>query len=261
MILDRIVAEKKKEIERNKEKAPLKELIIKSSSYIAQLRGFKEAISQPGKINLIAEIKRASPSKGILREDFDPLKIAKSYAASGASALSILTEKNFFQGDIAYLKSVKNAVNLPILRKDFIVDEYQIYESVCAGADSILLIAQLLSEKQLAEFYSLCVQLKLDAVCEVHNEEDLDKVLPCDIEIVGINNRSLKTFSEDLQVSANLIKKIPQGKVVISESGIKSSLDVKYLQSLGVNAVLIGEAFMRSEDIGAKVKELMHGQD
>ncbi len=261
MVLDRIVAEKKKEIERDKEKAPLKELIARASSWSAQPRGFKEAISRTGKINLIAEIKKASPSKGILREDFDPLKIAKTYAGSGASALSILTEKNFFQGNIAYLKSVKGAVDLPILRKDFIVDEYQIYESVCAGADSILLIAQLLSKKQLAEFYSLCVQLKLDAVCEVHNEEDLDKVLPCNVEIVGINNRSLESFSEDLQVSANLIKRIPQGKVVISESGIKSSADVNYLQSLGVNAVLIGEAFMRSKDIAAKVKELMYGKD
>ncbi|MBL7091902.1 MAG: indole-3-glycerol phosphate synthase TrpC [Candidatus Omnitrophica bacterium] len=257
MILDRIVEEKRKEIEKAKELFSLAELIKKSSSFIGQHRGFKDAVSQPDKINLIAEIKKASPSKGILREDFEPVEIARAYEASGACALSILTEEKFFQGSIGYLKTVREAVNLPILRKDFIIDEYQIYESVCAGADSVLLIAQLLSEEQLKEFYSLCTHLKLDAVCEVHNEEDLDKVLGQDCTIIGINNRNLQTFEEDPQVSARLIRKIPKGKAVISESGIKSFEDVKFLQSLGVNAVLIGEAFMCSKDIKVKVKELM----
>ena len=257
MILDKIIEEKKKEVARAKIELPLEELIEKSSDFTTHLRGFREAISRPGRINLIAELKKASPSKGVLREDFDLVKIARIYEASGACALSVLTDKKFFQGELAYLNAVREAVNLPILRKDFIIDEYQIYESVCAGADSVLLIAQLLSEEQLKEFSRLCVKLNLDAVCEVHNEEDLDKVLRRDIEVIGINNRNLQTFEEDLQVSARLAKKIPKGKIVISESAIKTSGDVQFLQGLGVNAVLIGEAFMRSEDIEAKVRELM----
>jgi len=257
MILDRIVEEKRKEIEKAKKLLSLTELIKKSPSFIGQHRGFKEAVSQPDKINLIAEIKKASPSKGLLREDFDPLDIARIYEASGACALSLLTDKKFFQGELSYLKPVREAVKLPILRKDFIIDKYQIYESLCAGADSILLIVQLLSEKQLSEFYSLCTKLNLEAVCEVHNEEDLDRALCQDAMIIGINNRNLQTFEEDLQVSARLAKRIPEGKIVISESAIKISEDVKFLQDLGVNAVLIGEAFMRSADIEAKVKELM----
>lgn len=260
MILDQIVEEKKREIRQAQEKISLEELIKKYSS-VSQLRGFKEAIAQPGKVNLIAEIKKASPSKGVLRENFEPVEIARAYQAAGACALSIVTDKKFFQGDISYLNSVREAVNLPILRKDFIIDKYQIYESVCAGADSVLLIAQLLKEEQLKEFYSLCTQLNLAAVCEVHNEEDLDKVLRQDVTIIGINNRNLQTFKEDLRISCRLIKKIPKGKIVISESAIRSSKDIKYLQDLGVNAVLIGETFMRSQDIGAKVKELIHGED
>ncbi len=260
MILDKIIEEKKREIEQARAKVPLQKLIKKSANFVGQLRGFKEAISRPGRINLIAELKKASPSKEILRKDFDPLEIAKSYESSGAAALSVLTDKKFFQGELAHLNAVRKAVNLPILRKDFIIDEYQIYESVCAGADSVLLIAQLLSEEQLEQFSRLCVKLNLDEVCEVHNEEDLDKVLRRDIEVIGINNRNLQTFEEDLQVSARLAKKIPKGKIVISESAIKTSGDVNFLQGLGVNAVLIGEAFMRSEDIEAKVRELMYGK-
>lgn len=261
MILNKIVEEKKREIERAKTEVPLAELVRKSADFVGQFRNFKEAISRKGQINLIAEIKKASPSKGVLREDFEPVEIARAYEASGACALSILTEEKFFQGSIGYLKTVREAVNLPILRKDFIIDEYQIYESVCSGADAILLIAQLLSGEQLKEFYALCTRLQLDAVCEVHNEDELDKVLAADCAIIGINNRDLDTFKEDLQVSARLIKKIPKGKIIISESAIKSRKDIKYLQSLGVNTVLVGEAFMRSADIEAKVKELLYGED
>lgn len=256
MILDEIIKEKRKEVEKAKEKISSGELIARSRSF-AERRGFKEAILQPGKINLIAELKKASPSKGVLRKDFRPEEIARAYADAGACALSVLTDRKFFQGDIAHLKTVRDAVQLPILRKDFIIGKYQIYESVCAGADAVLLIAQLLSDKQLSEFYQLCTQLNLDALCEVHSEEDLDKVLACDCEIIGINNRDLKAFKEDLQVTARLIKMIPKDKVVVSESAIKSSSDVKYLRDLGVNAVLIGEAFIRSKDIRAKVKELI----
>lgn len=256
-MLDQIITEKKKELVKIKAVLSLQELTKKASSFIGQQKKFKQAISQPGKINLIAEIKKASASKGILRTSFEPVKIARTYASAGARALSILTETKFFQGDLAYLRAVREAVDLPILRKDFIIDQYQIYESACAGADAILLIAQLLPEGQLAEFSRLCLRLNLQAVGEVHNEEDLDKVLRQDIGIIGINHRDLRTFAEDLNLSAALVKKIPQDKIVIAESAIKTYEDVQYLQGLGVNAVLIGEAFMRSEDIGAKVKELM----
>ncbi len=261
-MLEQIVAEKKKEIAARQAAVPLAELIQRSSSCINRLRGFKDAISQPGKINLIAEIKKASPSQGVFRENFDPVEIAQAYATSGACALSILTDKKFFQGEITYLQTVREVVNLPILRKDFIVDKYQLYESVCAGADAVLLITQLLSEERLAEFLRLCSQLNLDAACEVHSDEDLDQVLRQDVEIIGINNRNLDTFKTDLQVSARLIKRIPRDKIIVSESGIKRLEDVEYLRSLGVHAVLVGEVFMCSPDIASKVKEVMgYGQD
>lgn len=257
MILDEIVVEKKKEIEQAKQAVTQDGLAKEASACFGQIRSLKAAISQPGRMKLIAEIKKASPSRGVLREDFKPVEIARSYEAAGACALSILTDKKFFQGDLANLKAVRERVSLPILRKDFIIDEYQIYESVCRGADSVLLIARLLTLKQLKDFYSLCTQVNLDAVCEVHDEADLDKVLGADSAIIGINNRNLQTFEEDLQVTAQLKKKIPEEKIVISESAIKTAQDVEFLQDLGVNAVLIGEAFMSSKDIGAKVKELL----
>ena len=256
MILDKIVQEKKKEVQEAKENISLEELKEKASS-VSGLRSFKEAISKSDRINLIAEIKKASPSKGVLRKNFNPVEIAKAYEASGAAALSILTDKKFFQGDIAYLQSVRDAVSLPILRKDFIIDQYQIYQSLCAGADSILLIAQILSDAQLREFSDICAGLKLDALCEVHNKEDLDKVLKANCAVIGINNRNLQTFEENLEVTAQLIEKIPKDKIVVSESAIKTAKDVKYLQGLGMHAVLIGEAFMCSSDIASKVKELM----
>jgi indole-3-glycerol phosphate synthase len=256
MILDQIVAHKKKEVEQARVEVSQEELIKRIAS-LGSRRSFKQAVSQPGKLNLIAEIKKASPSKGMLRQDFNPVEIARAYQAAGACALSIITDKKFFQGDITYLKAAREAVSLPVLRKDFIIDQYQLYQSVCAGADSVLLIIRLLSPEQLAEFSALCAQLNLEALCEVHNEEDLEKALSVDCELIGINNRNLDTFVEDLQVSARLIKKIPKGKILVSESAIRTAEDVKYLQGLGVNAVLIGEAFMRSPDINAKIEELM----
>lgn len=257
MILDQIVSQKKKEITQAQAAVPLSKLIAQCSALSMQRRSLKTAIARKDKINLIAEIKKASPSKGVLRKDFNPLAIARTYQLSGASALSVLTDKKFFQGELSYLQTVRQAVNLPILRKDFIIDQYQLYQSVCAGADAVLLIARLLSAQQLKQLLKLCSQLKLESVCEVHQQQDLEKVLAADAVIIGINNRNLDTFAEDLEVTAQLIKKIPQEKIVISESAIKTAQDVKYLQELGVSAVLIGETFMRSEDIAAKVKEIM----
>lgn len=256
-MLNKIIAEKKKEVKKARVRLSLEEMAQESRKFLAEIRDFALAIAQDNKISLIAEIKQASPSKGILRQDFHPVRIAEIYAGCGAAALSVLTDKKFFQGDIRYLRDIRQAVKLPLLRKDFIIDEYQIYESVCAGADAVLLITRLLSKEQFGHFYALSKQLRLSAVCEVHNEADLDKALEQDAAIIGINNRNLQTFAEDLQTTERLMRRIPKGKIVISESAIRTPEDVRYLQELGVNAVLIGEALMRSENIRAKARELM----
>ncbi|MBN3038865.1 MAG: indole-3-glycerol phosphate synthase TrpC [Candidatus Omnitrophica bacterium] len=257
MILDEIVEVKKKEVEAAKAEVSLRELSAQTSSFIPEQRSLKGAIYAKDKISLIAEIKKASPSVGVLREEFNPLEIACIYEACGAAALSVLTDKQFFQGDISYLKVAKDVVNIPILRKDFIIDPYQVYESVCAGADAVLLIARILSKEQFKELYSLCTELRIEVLCEVHSKEDLEKIPLEEVEIIGVNNRNLQNFQEDLTLSAQLMKKIPKEKVVVSESGIKTSEDVQYLKGLGVNSVLIGEAFMRSQDIATAVREIM----
>jgi len=258
MILSKIIEEKKRSIEEAKQKLPLEKLIeeAENTTRIGK-NGFTKEISKNHHINLIAEIKKASPSKGILRKEFDPLKIASIYKMSGASALSILTEEKFFLGSLKYIKDVKEKVGLPILRKDFIIDPYQIYESFVHGADAILLIADILSSEELESFLGIVDQLKLSAVVEVRNEEDLKKALGADAHIIGINNRDLHTFKVDLDVTTRLVKDIPKEKIVISESGIKSHEDIMFLRSIGIKAVLVGETFMIADDIGRKVKELM----
>ena len=256
MILSRIIEEKRKVIEEAKRIKPQDELLrdIKSLSVKSS---FKKNVSRPHHINLIAEIKKASPSKGILRGDFNPVKIAITYQANGASAISILTDERFFEGKLEYLVKVRSNVSIPILRKDFFIDEYQIYETVAAGADAILLICDILSMAELARFYSIATGLGLDCLVEVHNEEDVEKALAIDAAIIGINNRDLHTFKVDLSVTQRLIRMVPQSKVIVSESGIKCYEDIMFLKSLGVNAVLIGEAFMESDDITAKMREIM----
>jgi len=220
------------------------------------LRKFQDALVSPGRLNLIAEVKKASPSRGILVKDFNPLKISQAYQNSGASALSILTEEKYFLGRLSYLTEVRQFVNLPILRKDFIIDEYQIYESYIAGADAILLIARITPQAKLIKFLSLAKALGLASVVEVHDEVDLLKTLDSPAEIVGINNRNLRDFSVDLNVTKKLLPLIPPDMIKISESGIKTRDDVRFLRDLKVNAVLIGEAFLESTDIASKVKEL-----
>lgn len=256
MILAKIVEEKKKEVEIAKERLPL-EKIEKQLMVLPSARGFLNAISREHEISLIAEIKKASPSAGALRRDFEPVKIAQTYRAYGARALSVVTDEKFFQGKLSYIEMIKKEVYLPILRKDFMIDKYQIYESKLFGADAVLFIADLLSRSELFQFMEICRNLAMDAVIEVHNEEDLSKALSVDSRAIGINNRNLHTFQVDLNVTSNLIRSIPEDKCIISESGIKRYEEVMYLKSLGVDAVLIGEAFMRSDDIGAKVRELM----
>lgn len=256
-ILSQIIDYKREEIDKRKNELPQAE-ILKHISTGINTRDFKSAISQPNRINLIAELKKSSPSKGILRKNFEPLEIAKIFEISDAQALSILTEDKFFAGNIGYLKQVKEVTSLPVLRKDFIIDAYQIYESIYYGADALLLIANLLSQEELKEFVGIAKSLNLEPMVEVHTQEDLEKVLTVpSIEVIGINNRNLSNFEVDLEISSHLKRYIPENKIVVSESGISSYEDVMYLRSLGVNAVLIGEAFMTAEDISAKVREVM----
>lgn len=256
MILSRIIEEKRRVVEEAKRIKPLEDL-VREVKNICVRSSFKKSISRPHHINLIAEIKKASPSKGILRGDFNPVKIAMTYQANGAAAISVLTDERFFEGRLEHINKIKESVSLPILRKDFIIDEYQIYESVASGADAVLLIAELLSANEVIGFYNLAVSLGLEVLLEVHNEEDIEKALAADSNIIGINNRDLHTFKVDLGVTQKLIRLIPQNKIKVSESGIKSYEDVMFLKSLGLNAVLIGEAFMEAEDIAAKMREVM----
>lgn len=259
MILTKIIEKKRKEIERSKSKISQKELITRIANLKSSRRHnfFKNSISKPHKINLIAEVKKASPSAGVIREDFDPVKIASIYEANGASAISILTDEEFFKGNITHLKKVKKNVSLAVLRKDFIIDEYQIYESVLAGADAALLIADLLSVEELRGFQDLGKQFHMDFLVEVHSEEDVKKAIDSKCEIIGINNRDLHTFKVDIKTTPRLLKIMEGERIVVSESGITTKEDISYLKSLSVNAVLIGEAFMQSSDIGKKMKELM----
>ena len=256
MMISRIIEEKGRVVEEAK-RLKTKEDLIREISYISVNSSFKKNISRPHHINLIAEIKKASPSKGIIRGDFNPPKIAMTYQANGASAISVLTDERFFEGKLEHIKMVKESVSLPILRKDFIIDEYQIYESVAAGADAILLIADLLTAGEMTDVYQLATSLGLDVLLEVHDEEDMETAIAAGGDIIGINNRDLHTFKVDLTMTQKLMRLIPAHKITVSESGIKSYEDVMFLKSLGINAVLIGEAFMEAADIAAKMREIM----
>jgi indole-3-glycerol phosphate synthase len=259
MILNKIIEEKRREIESSKNEISQEELLnrIKNLKSHRRRKFFKNSISKPNKIHLIAEVKKASPSAGVIRKDFDPLKIALTYEANGASAVSVLTDEKFFEGHISHLENIKKNIYLPILRKDFIIDEYQLYESILAGADAVLLIADLLSAEELKRFIDIGKEFNMDFLVEVHSEEDVKKAVDSRSDILGINNRDLHTFKVDIKTTERLVKIIPKGRIIVSESGIKTKEDVLYLKSLSVNAVLIGEVFMRSGDIGEKMRELM----
>lgn len=256
MILSKIIEEKRSEVEKRKDSLSLAELKGSIRDPFTGRLDFKKTVSGEG-INLIAEVKKKSPSRGILRKDFRPVEIALDYAVAGAAALSVLTDEKFFGGSLSLIKEVKKEVSLPVLQKDFIIDEYQIYEAKSKGADAILLIADILSDEQMSRFLGIAKSLGMDALCEIRSEEDLEKALNAGAEIVGINNRDLHDFKVDIETTPRLIRHIPHGKIIVSESGIKTYRDVMYLKSLGVNAVLIGEAFMTAADITAKVREIM----
>lgn len=256
MVLTQIVEHKRQEIALAKEVRPL-EVLKERAQTLKRRRGFQAAISRPHHLNLIAEIKRCSPSAGVIRAEMDPVQVAQIYQVAGAQALSVLTDERFFGGHLGYLGQVRVVSTLPVLRKDFLIDLYQVYESAIAGADAILLIADLLSEAELREFRETAAGLGMAALVEVHTEEDLQKALAAGAAILGINNRDLRTFKVDRGTTARLIRHIPKTHVVVAESGLTTHDDVMTMKSLGVHAVLIGEAFMAAPDIRAKVKEVM----
>ncbi len=255
-ILKDIISKKKEKILLAKQNLPEEELKARIQGLMPTLP-FVEAINKPRVISLIAEIKKASASRGVIRENFNLIDIALIYQKAGAQAISVLTEENYFLGNIAYINEIKNIVNLPVLRKDFIFESYQVYESRFYGADAILLIADLLSKDKLSELMKLAFDLGLDCLAEVHTEKELKKVLSLKAPLIGINNRDLHTFEVDLKTTERLFTLIPKDKVVVVESGIRTRQDMLFLKVLGVNAVLIGEAFMAAEDIRKKIEEVM----
>lgn len=256
MILAQIIEHKRQEVALAKEVRPL-EVLTERAATLKPRREFRAAIGRPHHLNLIAEIKQSSPSAGVIRAEMDPVQVAQIYQGAGAQALSVLTDERFFGGHLGYLAQVRAVSTLPILRKDFLIDVYQVYESAVAGADAVLLIADLLSVEELRGCLAAASGLGLAALVEVHTEEDLQKALAAGAAIVGINNRDLHTFKVDRETTARLIRHVPKGHLVVAESGLRSHEDVMYAKSLGVHAVLIGEAFMAAADIRAKVLEIM----
>ncbi|MGB2692391.1 MAG: indole-3-glycerol phosphate synthase TrpC [Thermodesulfobacteriota bacterium] len=256
MILDEIIENKTSEVEVSKISLPLEQIQEQIKDALPS-RNFFQAINPEGELKIISEVKHASPSKGIFREDFDPVEIAKSYSAGGASAISVLTDEKYFRGSLSYLKSIRAEVETPLLRKDFIVDPYQVYEARLFGADAILLIVAALDQPSLSNLLELTHSLQMNAIVEVHDEHELDRALEADARIIGINNRDLRTFDVNLNVSIKLSKRVPKDKIVIAESGIGSIEDIDNLRAEGVHVFLIGETFMKAPDPGQKLAELI----
>jgi indole-3-glycerol phosphate synthase len=259
MILDDIIANKKEELAETRRRISFADIKLKSAD-AGPVRGFGKALASGRGIRLIAEVKKASPSQGVLREDFDPVAIAGEYEESGASCISVLTEQKFFQGKLEYLGAIRKTVSLPLLRKDFIIDEYQLFEARAAGADAVLLIAACLGKDQIADYLGIAGSLGLDVLVESHTYKELDKALLAGSLLVGINNRDLSTFSVSLQTTLDLLKDVPDDRIVVSESGIRTRADVSALEKAGVDAILVGESLVLEKgikDIGKKVRELL----
>ncbi|GAB4468023.1 MAG: indole-3-glycerol phosphate synthase TrpC [Armatimonadaceae bacterium] len=272
-ILDRILATKRDEIAALKARTSVAELQAACAD-LPPTRGFRDALSlhprpllppppgggreEGGQISLIAEIKKASPSKGVIRPDFDPVAIAKAYHTGGASCLSVLTDETYFQGSLAYLSAIREAVPLPLLRKDFLVDEAQVYEARVAGADAILLIVSAIPDAaRLRELRELAESLGLDVLVEIHDDTELEIAMEAGANLIGVNNRDLKTFEVRLETAEQLIPQFPAGAVAVAESGIFTTADVQRMANAGANAVLVGESLMRASDIAQAVRVLM----
>ena len=254
-MLTKIIARKREEIKERKQSvslATLKERIAQRRApldFAAALRG--------DQVRLIAEVKRASPSRGILCPDFDPVMLATGYARGGAAAISVLTEENYFGGSLDHLVAIREAVKLPLLRKDFIFDPYQVYETAACGADALLLIVAILGQEQLSELLSLSRELGLECLVEVHNQAEISRALASGARVIGINNRNLRNFEVDINTTRRLRPLLPRGQIVVSESGIRTRQDIKKLGGWGVNAVLIGEALVTAGDIPARMKDFL----
>lgn len=259
-ILKKILRRKVEEITERSQRVSIRELSERAAA-VGAVRGFGAAIEQrlqAGTTAVIAELKRASPSKGVLRDDFDPGALARSYATHGATALSVLTDHDFFLGADGYLTAARLACSLPVLRKDFIVDAYQVYEARALGADCILLIAAALGDAQINELAGLAHHLDMDVLVEVHNAGELERVLPLESVLLGINNRDLHTFETSLKTTLDLLERIPKSRTVVTESGIHSKRDVATMRAHGVHAFLVGEAFMKADDPGARLAEMFN---
>jgi len=255
--LEQICATKREEVAARKRMRSLADLDASAREQTAP-RGFRSALERAERsgFGLIAEIKKASPSKGLIREDFHPAEHARAYAAGGASCLSVLTDNPYFQGHEDYLIAARGACELPVLRKDFMIDPWQIFESRAMGADAILLIAAALSDAQMSELYHAAQQAGCDVLVEVHTEEELERAVNLNAELIGINNRNLHTFETSLNTTLALAEKVPGDRMIVTESGIHTPEDVKLMRKNGINAFLVGEAFMRAEDPGAALKSL-----
>ncbi|WP_439503238.1 indole-3-glycerol phosphate synthase TrpC [Methylophaga sp.] len=257
-ILKKILQRKQQEIAERSKRLPIN-LLQQLAENAEPVRGFVEAIERKlaaGQSAVIAEIKKASPSKGVLREDFQPAEIALSYENGGAACLSVLTDKDFFQGHEDYLKQARTACQLPVIRKDFIIDPYQVFEARAIGADCILLIVAALDDDQLEQLSQLAIQLDMDVLVEVHNEEELHRALVLNLPLIGINNRDLHTFETSLETTIKLLNFIPDETIVITESGILGKEDVTFMREHGVNGFLVGEAFMRADEPGEALANL-----
>jgi indole-3-glycerol phosphate synthase len=262
-ILEQILRDKTAEVAECRRRRPLAELrrlvrdLPPPRHFLAALRGHGVGSETPARV--IAEVKKASPSRGVIRPDFDAVAIARTYAANGATALSVLTDAKYFQGALSFLEDIAAVVPLPILRKDFTVDAYQVYESRLAHADALLLIVAALEDGELGEFLGLSRELGLAALLEVHTLEELERVLPLHPQLIGINNRDLRTFQTDIDTTLNLLPWVPPEVVVVSESGIHTAADIRRLREKGVQAFLVGESLMRAPDPGIKLCELLYG--
>jgi indole-3-glycerol phosphate synthase len=257
-VLDRIVDAKAARLEAARRDTPLEVMIERAAEVPNRARrSFAQALARTDRVNIIAEIKRCSPSKGIIREDFDPVRIAESYQSGGAVALSVLCEEDFFNGSLDHLEAVRGVVALPLLRKDFIIDEYQVYESALRSADAVLLITAILDDPLLRRLLSVARKLNLDALAEVHSRAEMDRAVEAGANIIGVNNRDLTTFEVDLNTSFELAAMAPRDEILVSESGLSRGSDIRRLKQAGFSAFLVGEHFMRAEDPGRALRKLI----
>ena len=256
--LEEIVQQKRAEVQAAQAKVPLDELRERLRGHVTE-RSFREAITQRGKLSLIAELKRKSPSKGMLRERFDPVSLAQTLQEAGASALSVLTDEPYFGGHLDFLRDVKQFTDIPVLRKDFTIDAYQVYESAFHQADAVLLIVRILTDQLLRELLSIAHTLGLEALVEVHAPEELQRATAAGAGVIGINARDLQTFQLQPRLVEQLVPQIPAGTTIVAESGLETAQDLARMQQLGVQAVLVGEAIMTAPNPKAKVQELLGG--